>query len=147
MSFYSKNKGDFSSNTSCTSPLRAQKNLVQSYLIPAFPLVKKNQCYDCLLRIGYGIIRYQVLSGSLIMTTLPLGHAKYKRIPVPPLLTLTLPLTTWPYRKAKFASHNKLAIALVEYIAAIDIPRTFIADNRSFPIASNKYVLLHKYVR
>jgi hypothetical protein len=45
------------------------------------------------------------------------------------------------------ASHNKLAIAMIEYISSIGIAGTLIADNLSFPIASIKYVVLDNRAR
>jgi hypothetical protein len=98
------------------------------------------------------------------MTALPLGHAKIQTDSrsttvnndiVFDNMTRTTKSNTAPSCKEtislnytiRTATHNKLAIALVEDIPAIDISRTFITDNLSFPIASIKNVVLYDRAR
>jgi len=126
-------------------------------LITATSIADKNARSLC---IDDCIVGYQALASGLVMTALLPGHAKIQTDPrsvtvhndivFDNVTRAAKPNTTASFKKTislnyaiLAASHNKLAIALIEYISAISVSCAFVADDLSFAIASIKYVFLN----
>jgi hypothetical protein len=115
-------------------------------------------------RIDDRIICYQALAGCLVMTALPPGHSKiqtdsrcmtiHNQIVFNNMTSTAKPnpslscIDTISLNQAiRATSHDKLTIAMREYVSAIGIARALIADDLSFSIASIKYVVLDNRAR
>ncbi len=106
------------------------------------------------------IIGNQTLTGGLIVATLPLGHSKKQSDPRPVAIhhqvvfdDVTRPANSNSARSTpdevffdqaiRAAARNQLSVAATRDVTAVNIPRAFIADDLSFPVAAIENVFLH----